>query len=49
MADANERVFMILRDSGANIVKGINLTEIPNLSSFAHTLPLVVNDRLQTQ
>ena len=46
---SKERVFMILRDSGANIVKGLNLINIPHLSCFAHSLQLVVEDGLKTQ
>ena len=44
-----ERVFTILRDSGANFVKGLNLIDIPHLSCFAHSLQLVVEDGLKTQ
>ena len=43
------RVFMILRDSGTNIVKQLNLIDIPQLSCFAHSLQLVVEDGLKTQ
>ena len=46
---SRKRVFLILRDSGANIVKGMNLIEIPNLSCFAHSLQLVVNEGLKAQ
>ena len=46
---SKEKIKLILRDSGANIVKGTNLVEIPNLSCLAHTLKLVVNDGLQAQ
>ncbi|XP_077972379.1 zinc finger BED domain-containing protein 4-like [Styela clava] len=43
------RVFLVLRDSGANMVKGLNMVELPNLSCFAHSLQLVINDGLQAQ
>ena len=46
---SRERVFMILRDSGTNTVKRMNLVEFPNLSCFAHTLQSVVNDGLQVK
>ena len=46
---SKERVFMILRDNGTNMAKGINLVEISNLSCFAHALQLVVNDGLQAK
>ena len=40
---------MILKDFGTNIVKRVNLVEIPNLSCFAHTLQSAVNDGLKVQ
>ena len=40
---------MILKDNGANIVKGLNLKDIPHLSCFAHSLQLVVEDGFKTQ
>ena len=43
------QVFLILRDSGANVVRGINLVALPNLSCFAHSLQLVVNEGLKAQ
>uniref|UniRef100_A0A8C1F800 BED-type domain-containing protein n=2 Tax=Cyprinus carpio TaxID=7962 RepID=A0A8C1F800_CYPCA len=45
----SERVLLVLRDSGANVVKGMRLVEMPDLSCSAHTLQLVVNDGLQAQ
>jgi hypothetical protein len=44
-----ERVLLVLRDSGANMVKGMRLTEVPDLSCSAHTLQLVVNDGINSQ
>ncbi|XP_051800344.1 zinc finger BED domain-containing protein 4-like [Acanthochromis polyacanthus] len=44
-----DRVALVLRDSGANIVKGLRLSELPDLSCTAHTLQLVVNDGLTSQ
>ena len=43
------RVALVLRDSGANMVKGMRLAEIPDLSCTAHSLQLVVNDGLSSQ
>lgn len=44
-----ERVVLVLRDSGANMIKGMRLTEVPDLSCSAHTLQLVVNDGINSQ
>lgn len=44
-----ERVVLVLRDSGANMVKGMRLAEIPDLSCSAHTLQLVVNEGISSQ
>ena len=44
-----ERVLLVLRDSGANMVKGMRLTEVPDLSCSAHTLQLVVNEGINSQ
>lgn len=46
---SHERVVLVLRDSGANMVKGLRLVEIPDLSCSAHTLQLVVNDGINSQ
>lgn len=46
---SKDRVALVLRDSGANIVKGMRLAELPDLSCTAHTLQLVVNDSLSSQ
>ncbi len=40
---------LVLRDSGANMVKGMRLAEVPDLSCGAHTLQLVVNDGINSQ
>lgn len=44
-----QRVHLVLRDSGANMVKGMKLAEMPGLSCTAHTLQLVINDGLTSQ
>ncbi|XP_040264744.1 LOW QUALITY PROTEIN: zinc finger BED domain-containing protein 4-like [Bufo bufo] len=44
-----DRVMLVLRDSGANMVKGMKLAEVSDLSCMAHTLQLVVNDGLSSQ
>ncbi|XP_071246206.1 uncharacterized protein [Salvelinus alpinus] len=44
-----ERVVLVLRDSGANMVKGMRLVELPDFSCSAHTLQLVINDGLSSQ
>lgn len=44
-----ERVVLVLRDSGANMVKGMRLAELPDFSCSAHTLQLVINDGLSSQ
>ncbi len=42
-------VVLVLRDSGANIVKGMRIAELPDMSCSAHILQLVVNDGLNSQ
>lgn len=44
-----QRVLLVLRDSGANMVKGMRLAEMPDLSCSAHTLQLIINDGLSSQ
>lgn len=44
-----ERVVLVLRDSGANMIKAMRLAEVPDLSCSAHTLQLVVNDGINSQ
>ncbi|XP_064816522.1 uncharacterized protein LOC135533058 [Oncorhynchus masou masou] len=44
-----ERVVLVLRDSGPNMVKGVRLAEPPDFSCSAHTLQLVINDGLSCQ
>lgn len=44
-----DRVALVLRDNGANMVKGLRLADIPDLSCTAHSLQLVVNDGLSSQ
>ncbi|XP_040271834.1 LOW QUALITY PROTEIN: zinc finger BED domain-containing protein 4-like [Bufo bufo] len=43
-----DRVLLVLRDSGANMVKGMKLAEVSDLSCMAHTLQLV-NDGVSSQ
>lgn len=38
-----DRVALVLRDNGTNMVMGLRLAELPDLSCTAHTLQLVVN------
>lgn len=44
-----DRVFLVLRDSGANMVKGLKLAEVADLSCSAHTLQLVINEGIASQ
>ena len=46
---SHDRVVLVLRDSGANMVKGLRLTDVPDLSCSAHTIQLVVNDGINSQ
>ncbi len=46
---SHDRVVLVLRDSGANMVKGLRLAEIPDLSCSAHTIQLVVTDGINSQ
>lgn len=46
---APERVVLVLRDGGANMVKGMTLAELPHVSCTAHTLQLIINDGLSSQ
>uniref|UniRef100_A0A8C5QMC0 BED-type domain-containing protein n=1 Tax=Leptobrachium leishanense TaxID=445787 RepID=A0A8C5QMC0_9ANUR len=48
-AISKDRVMLVLRDSGANMVKGMRLAEVSDLSCMAHTLQLVVNEGLSSQ
>jgi len=45
----HDRVVLVLRDSGANMIKGLRLADIPDLSCSAHTLQLVVNEGISSQ
>nr|XP_023660962.1 zinc finger BED domain-containing protein 4-like [Paramormyrops kingsleyae] len=45
----HDRVVLVLCDSGANMVKGLRLAEIPNLSCSAHTIQLVVTEGINSQ
>lgn len=44
-----QRVLLVLRDSGVNMVKGMRLAEMPDLSCSAHTLQLIINDGLSSK
>ncbi|KAL7877738.1 hypothetical protein SRHO_G00043810 [Serrasalmus rhombeus] len=44
-----DRVVLVLRDSGANMIRGMRLAEIPDLSCSAHLLQLVVNEGINSQ
>ena len=44
-----KRVMLVLRDSGANVVKAMRVMELPDLSCCAHTLQLVIGDALGSQ
>ena len=41
-------VVLVLRNSGANMVKSMRLAELPDFSYSAHTLQLVINDGLSS-
>src|SRR6218665_2213873 len=43
------RVHLVLRDSGANMVKALRLAEVDDLPCFAHQLQLVINDSILSQ
>ena len=45
----SNQVFIVLRDSGANIVAGVRECGIETLSCFIHTLQLSINDSLFSQ
>ena len=44
-----DHVALVVRDDGTNMVKGLRLVEIPDLSCTAYTLQLVVNEGLASQ
>lgn len=44
-----DRVVLVQRDGGANMVKGMKLADLPDLSCTAHILQLVINDGLSSQ
>jgi hypothetical protein len=48
-AIGTDRVHVVLRDGGANMVKAMRVAELPDLSCFAHTLQLVVHDCILSQ
>lgn len=45
----HNRVVLVLRDSCANMIKGLRLAEMLDLSCSAHTLRLVVNEGISSQ
>ncbi|CAJ1066117.1 zinc finger BED domain-containing protein 4-like [Xyrichtys novacula] len=44
-----QRVHLVLRNNGENMVKGMRLAELPGMSCCAHTLQLLINDSLNSQ
>ncbi|XP_016309294.1 zinc finger BED domain-containing protein 4-like [Sinocyclocheilus anshuiensis] len=44
-----DKSILVLRDGGANMVKGMRLAELPDLSCTAHTLQLIINEGLSSQ
>lgn len=44
-----QHVLLVLRHSGANMVKGMRLAKMPDLSFSAHTLQLISNDDLSSR
>lgn len=45
----NQRVHLVIRDGGANMVKAIRDANLPSVSCFAHTLQLALHDAILTQ
>ena len=45
----HNKVFLVLRDSGANMVAGVRECGLESLSCFIHTLQLSINDSLFSQ
>ena len=45
----SKKVFLVLRDSGANMVAGVRECGLESLSCFIHTLQLSINDSLFSQ
>lgn len=43
---ATEHVVLVLRDGGANMVKGMKLADLPDLCCTSHILQLIINDGL---
>ncbi|XP_058816466.1 zinc finger BED domain-containing protein 4-like [Topomyia yanbarensis] len=46
---STSQVHLILRDNAANMLKGLNDAELPNVGCFIHTLQLVVLEGLECQ
>lgn len=46
---SKDHVTLVLHDIGTNMLKGMRLDELPDLSCTAHSLQLVVNDGLSCQ
>lgn len=44
-----QRVHLVIRDGGANMVKAIRDADLPSVSCFAHTLQLALHDSILTQ
>ena len=47
--DLSEKLYLVLRDNGANIIKGIQTANLSSESCFLHTLQLVVSDAVTSQ
>ena len=46
---SSDRIHVILRDNGSNMIKAMKDGDFPNLGCFAHTLQLVVHDGVLAQ
>ena len=44
-----DKIHLVLRDNGANMIKAIRDTSLPSFGCFAHTLQLVVHDGILSQ
>lgn len=45
----NDKIYIVLRDEGANIMKGLRIANLENESCFLHSLHLTVCDALTSQ
>ena len=46
---SSDRIHVILRDNGSNMIRAMKDGDLPNLGCFAHTLQLVVHDGVLAQ